>query len=93
VTRPPQADKDDEVPAPQPGPAVCQTGDVWVLGPHRIICGNALEESAYQVLMGDERAAAVFTEAKIRSALLSTVRLLRLATAGAAVPFKARTRR
>src|SRR3981081_3708987 len=57
-----QADKDDEIPAPPPGPAVCQTGDVWVLGPHRIICSNSLEESAYRVLMGNERAVAVFTD-------------------------------
>ena len=58
----PQADKDDEVPAPPPGPAVCQMGDVWVLGPHRIICGNALDEKAYEALMGEDRAAAVFTD-------------------------------
>jgi DNA modification methylase len=58
----PQADKDDEVPAAPPGPQVSKPGDLWKLGPHRIICGNALEESAYQVLMGDECAAAVFTD-------------------------------
>ena len=58
----PPPDNDNEIPAPQPGPAICQPGDLWVLGPHRVYCGNALEESAYEALMGAERAAAVFTD-------------------------------
>src|ERR1700687_5250380 len=49
----PQADPDDEIPTPKPGPAVCRAGDLWQLGPHRIYCGNALEEGAYRVLMGE----------------------------------------
>ena len=57
-----KADKDDQVFAPQPEMAVCQPGDVWVLGGHRIICANAVEQSAYQLLMGEQRAAAVFTD-------------------------------
>ena len=32
------------------------------MGPHRIYCGNAIEEDAYRVLMGEDRAAAVFTD-------------------------------
>src|SRR5882724_2933151 len=32
---------DDNVPAA--GPAVTQAGDLWLLGPHRIFCGNALD--------------------------------------------------
>ena len=58
----PKADKDDQVFAPRAGAAVCQPGEVWVLGPHRICCGNALEESAYQALMGEDRAAVVVTD-------------------------------
>ncbi len=58
----PQADPADEVPRPQPGPPVCRPGDLWQLGPHRIYCGNAIEEDAYRVLMGEDRAAAVFTD-------------------------------
>src|SRR4051812_6200451 len=56
------SDNDDDVPGPQSGPAVCRPGDLWQLGPHRIYCGNALEESTYRVLMGEERAAVVFTD-------------------------------
>src|SRR5690348_8469436 len=58
----PQADKDDEIPAQQPSAAVSKPGDVWELNGHRIICGNALEESAYQALMGNQPAAVVITD-------------------------------
>jgi DNA modification methylase len=58
----PEADPADEVPRPQPGPAVCRPGDLWQLGPHRIHCGSAIEEEAYRLLMGEDRAAAVFTD-------------------------------
>ena len=37
-------------------------GDVWILGPHRLICGNALEAACYERLLGDERAQMVFTD-------------------------------
>ena len=58
----PQADKDDEIPAPQSSRPVSNSGDIWELNGHRIICGNALEESAYQGLMGHDRAAIVITD-------------------------------
>lgn len=45
------------------GPVVSQLGDVWQLGPHRIVCGNALDENAYQALLGDTQVAVVFTDA------------------------------
>jgi DNA modification methylase len=57
----PKTDSADEVPA-LPGAAVTKLGDLWSLGRHRILCASATEESAYQVLMGEERAAAVFVD-------------------------------
>jgi len=44
------------------GPPVSTLGDVWVLGRHRVLCGNALDPSAFTLLMGEERAAMVFTD-------------------------------
>ncbi len=36
-----QPEPEDEVPANSPqGPAVSRTGDLWVLGPHRLLCGE-----------------------------------------------------
>jgi hypothetical protein len=58
----PQTDSADEVPPPQPGPAVSKPGDLWLLGPHRVYCGSALDEHAFAALMGEDRAVAVFTD-------------------------------
>ena len=33
------------------GPVVTLVGDVWRLGKHRILCGNALEKKSYEALM------------------------------------------
>jgi hypothetical protein len=44
------------------GPPVSTLRDVWVLGRHRVLCGNALDPSAFTALMGEERAAMVFTD-------------------------------
>lgn len=33
---------------------ISKSGDVWLLGPHRVICGNALEEKYYKSLMTDK---------------------------------------
>src|SRR6516165_1341867 len=41
---------------------VSNLGDVWVLDRHRVLCGNALDPSAFTLLMGEERAAMVFTD-------------------------------
>jgi DNA modification methylase len=44
------------------GPAVTQPGDLWLLGNHRLLCGNALDESAFSLLMGGRAADLVFTD-------------------------------
>jgi DNA modification methylase len=45
-----------------PGPAVTKRGDIWLLGNHRLICGDALEESTYSALMKDTKADVVFSD-------------------------------
>lgn len=42
--------------------AVCGKGDLWVLGEHRLFCGDALDPLSYDVLLGSEKAAMVFTD-------------------------------
>ena len=44
------------------GPAVTRGGDVWQLGRHKLICGDARRPSEYAALLGDERADLVFTD-------------------------------
>jgi len=53
---------DFEPPLPVPGRPVTQRGDIWRLGPHRLICGDARDAKVYAALMGGERAELVFTD-------------------------------
>lgn len=55
-------DPADDVPEVFAGPAVTQPGDIWQLGRHKLICGDALDPDTYRRLMGDDRARAVFTD-------------------------------
>jgi DNA modification methylase len=41
---------------------VSQVGDVWVLGKHRVLCGNAVSRRSYEVLMNSQKADMVFTD-------------------------------
>lgn len=44
------------------GPAFTKPGDVWLLGDHRLICGDALDESTYSALMNGRKADVVFAD-------------------------------
>lgn len=41
---------------------VSQIGDLWALGPHRILCGDALESENYTRLLGNHKAQMIFTD-------------------------------
>jgi DNA modification methylase len=56
----PKEDPGDKLPTV--GPAVTQTGDLWLLDRHRVMCASALEESAYSRLLEKSRAAMIFTD-------------------------------
>ena len=51
------------------GPPLSKNGDVWLLGRHRVLCGNALDPEACSTLMGEERAAIAFTDAPYNVAI------------------------
>jgi DNA modification methylase len=55
-------DAADELPSLTDAPPVSQPKDVWRLGRHSIVCGDALDELSYRLLMGPARAQAVFTD-------------------------------
>jgi ParB-like chromosome segregation protein Spo0J len=61
---PPAADADpaDVVPEVSAGPPLSKNGDLWVLDRHRLLCGSALDSSAFAALMGEDRAATVFVD-------------------------------
>jgi len=56
-----KADPADALPALQ-DVAVTVRGDLWLLGEHRILCGDARERGDYQALMGGELAQMVFVD-------------------------------
>jgi DNA modification methylase len=55
-------DPADVLPEPSTAPPVSKIGDLWLLGRHRVSCGNALDPETFTALMGTERAAMVFTD-------------------------------
>lgn len=52
---------DDAVPEAQAA-TVSQRGDVWLLGQHRLVCGDSTTAEAYAQLLGSTRADMVFTD-------------------------------
>jgi DNA modification methylase len=55
-------DEDDVFDVDETSQTVTQSGDIWQLGKHRILCGDALNEGSYSLLMQGRRAAAVFAD-------------------------------
>lgn len=49
----------DEV--PESAPARTKPGDLWLLGEHRVLCGDSTKHLSYERLLAGEKAAAVFT--------------------------------
>jgi hypothetical protein len=56
------SDSADELPEADPAIQVSKPGDLWLLGRHRVFCGNCLDATSYSVLMGGKRASMVFTD-------------------------------
>ena len=52
---------DDAV--PDVAAAVSRLGDLWQLGPHRLVCGDARNADVYAALLGEERASFIITDA------------------------------
>ncbi len=55
-------DPADAVPEATTEIQVSKVGDLWQLGRHKVYCGNSLNQPTYAALIGDARAAMVFTD-------------------------------
>jgi DNA modification methylase len=55
-------DPADVIPATNDLTQVCQAGDLWLLGKHRVYCGDALKPSSFVTSMEYDRAAMVFSD-------------------------------
>ena len=59
---PTNADPADILPPVPDSAAISRLGDVWQLGPHRLLCADACDPQSYKILLGDEAAQMVFTD-------------------------------
>lgn len=55
-------EKSNVVPFVAENEIVSKAGDIWLLGKHKIICGNSVEKETYQDLFADKKADMVFTD-------------------------------
>lgn len=58
----PKVDDDVHLPADDAPAPVCRTGDLWEIGKHRLLVGDARDPTAYELLMGGERAQLIFSD-------------------------------
>ena len=55
-------DDDFDVDAELENPIFTKTGDVWVLGNHRLVCGDSTKQETYELLMEGKKANLVVTD-------------------------------
>ena len=53
---------DDQLPASRNSPPISKLGDLWVLGTHRLFCGDARAQVSYDRLLGHMKADLIFTD-------------------------------
>lgn len=61
-TAPEEAGAPEDEQLPVDPPARCRVGQLWQLGPHRLVCGNSLNPATVAALMGTDRAQMIFTD-------------------------------
>ncbi|MBR1276091.1 ParB N-terminal domain-containing protein [Bradyrhizobium sp. AUGA SZCCT0283] len=69
----PEREPAEEIPAAADAKPVTQAGDLWKLGEHRLLCGDACDESALQTLMGADRASMLFADPPYNVRIAATV--------------------
>jgi DNA modification methylase len=57
-----EAETDERYGIPATAAPVSKEGDLWVLGRHRLICGNALNADPYHALLGADRVEMMVTD-------------------------------
>lgn len=55
-------DDADNIPSVSEKDPVTQTGDVWQIGPHRLVCGDATDPLTFDQLLAGAKAQIVFTD-------------------------------
>jgi 16S rRNA G966 N2-methylase RsmD len=57
-----QEDDYDEMPSKENEKPISKIGDLWILGNHRLLCGDATKERDFRKLLGEEISNLVFTD-------------------------------
>ena len=57
-----EPDPADQAPSPNHDVVITQPGDIWNIGNHRLICGDAIQVETHQRLLTDRRARMVFSD-------------------------------
>lgn len=65
---------EDEAPTIAEGPPITQPGQIWQLGSHRLLCGDAMLQQSYRAVMAGDTADAVFTDPPYNVAINGHVR-------------------
>lgn len=55
-------EEDEAIEPVSGGQPISEPGDLWLLGKHRILCGNSLQDETYKTLMANRRAAMSFSD-------------------------------
>jgi DNA modification methylase len=58
----PEGDPADIVPLRGQTQAISRSDDLWLLGDHRLYCGDACDQSSFRALMNGEQASMLFTD-------------------------------
>jgi DNA modification methylase len=56
------AEAEADIPERLPGPPISRIGDLWVLGTHRLLCGDARDNRSYELLLDGAKAELVFAD-------------------------------
>lgn len=56
------SDSADTLPDSDNAIPVTHEGDLWMLGPHRVLCGNSLNANSFALLMEERHAATIITD-------------------------------
>lgn len=59
----PKSAKTERIDLPDPDEqAISRIGDLWLIGAHRLLCGDARDVACWEALLGDDRAVLVFAD-------------------------------
>jgi len=59
----PEPDTDDDIPPlPDPASTITRSGDLWLLGRHRLYCGDSRQARTFEHVLNGERVDLIFTD-------------------------------